>query len=256
MIVGVVLAAGYGRLTATNGPKVLAPVGGVPMVQRLVEHLMQDLPHVVVVANGYTYEPLRELFQKDETRVHIVLQPWRCGTAGATAYALACASVFDPSHLIVVNGDTPLLSKTTMGRLLGSIRTHPHFPVHVTTVEVTPEIAVHVERYGRVRRMDGIGIVNITEFLDANCQTQALPTRNVGFYGIRVDFFSQHVCGLRENRRNHGPAEYYLPEILREIKLHERIGEVRVENALEALGVNSDEDYERVNRIAVELSKT
>lgn len=246
MIAGVVLAGGFGRLTATNAPKVLAPIGGKPMVRRLVDDLMRSLPHVVVVTNGYTYEPIRALFASEERRVHVILQPWRCGTAGATAYALACISTFDPSHLIIANGDMPLLSRETMRRLLGSIRSHPHFPAHVTTVEVAPEIAEHVERYGRVRRMDGIGIVNIVEFENADGPTRGLPTRNVGLYGLRVDFLLKHLCGLREHTRNHGPAEYYLPEVLREVTVDERIGEIRVLHVLEALGVNSDADYDRV----------
>lgn len=256
MIIGVVLAAGYGRLKKTNEPKILALIGGVAMVSLLVNGLMQNLPHVVVVANGYTYDPLRELFGRDEKRVHVVLQPWRGGTAGATAYALACVSVFDPSHLIVANGDMPLLSHTTMKRMLGAIRTHPERWMHVTTVEAVGRIAPHVERYGRVRKRDGIGIVNITEFMDADGPTRALPTRNVGLYGLRVDFLLQRLCGLREHLGKHGPPEYYLPELLREIDLHQRVGEIRVANPLETLGVNSDEDYERVCAAYKILSKT
>lgn len=253
MIAGVVLAGGFGRLTATNAPKVLAPIGGRPMVRRLVDDLMRSLPHVVVVTNGYTYEPIRALFASEERRIHVILQPWRCGTAGATAYALACASTFNPSHLIVVNGDMPLLSQVTLERLLDSIQSHPDFPAHVTTVEVTAMIESHVERYGRVRRMDGVGIVNITEFADADGPTRALPTRNVGLYGLRVDFLLRHLCGLREHTRNHGPAEYYLPEVLREAELDERVGEVQVANPLEALGVNSDADYDRVCQAYTQL---
>lgn len=106
----VVLAGGQGRRirSVTQGPKCLLPVGGIPVLDRVVEWLL-GWPAVegVWVAAGYQGEQVARHVARRYPggRVRVEVEPEPVGTAGALARLRDRVT----APVVVVNGDTLLV---------------------------------------------------------------------------------------------------------------------------------------------------
>ena len=104
----VVLAGGLGtrlRAAVSDVPKPMAPVGGRPFLERLLDYWIGQGVRRAVLAVGYMYDTIRRHFG-DEYRgcaIAYSIENHPLGTGGALIQALPL--VQDPTFL-VLNGDT------------------------------------------------------------------------------------------------------------------------------------------------------
>src|SRR5579871_2463992 len=130
-LAALVLAAGKGTRMRSRLPKVLHPLAGHPLLEHVLlaldglAHEMASsvsdeasnaaIPIVVVVSQDSA--AIRAAF---EGRCHFAIQAEQSGTADAV---LAAQSTFQslapqPSHVLIISGDTPLVTTQTLTALL------------------------------------------------------------------------------------------------------------------------------------------
>ncbi len=103
-----ILCGGLGtrfRAVTTDIPKVLAPVGGIPILDRIIDFFSQSGYRRVILCTGYMSDAVRKHYHGSPYASSIVIseEPEPRGTAGAVKYAEAHITT-DP--FFVVNGDS------------------------------------------------------------------------------------------------------------------------------------------------------
>ena len=120
-LAGVVMAAGEGRRMRSRIPKPLHRVCGKEMVRYPVELLKAaGAERVVVVVSPENQDAIQAVLGDS---VEYAAQPERDGTAGALA---CCAPLLEgqAERLLVIGGDTPLVSAKSAARLLDKHTAH------------------------------------------------------------------------------------------------------------------------------------
>jgi bifunctional UDP-N-acetylglucosamine pyrophosphorylase/glucosamine-1-phosphate N-acetyltransferase len=216
-------------------PKVLHPVAGRPMLQHVLDvaRALGAAETVVVISPDAVQ--VRELL----SGVAIVEQAERLGTGHAALQARdGLAGRVD--RVLVVHGDMPLLRAETGQRLLDAL---DGATLALSTAELDDPTG-----YGRVVR-DGsdFGVTRIVEEHDANPATRQI--REVWFSAMAAEapWLWEQLPRLRAQPN----GEYYLTELV-ELALGEGrpVAAVKTDEPSEAIGVNSQAQLARVNRLA------
>ena len=119
--VGVVMAAGEGRRMRSRIPKPLHPICGKAMVQYPVELLLDaGATRVVVVVSPGNSQAIQAHLGDS---VDYAIQQRADGTGGAVS---ACWPLLaqEPGRVVVIGGDTPLVSRESLTALFGVHETH------------------------------------------------------------------------------------------------------------------------------------
>ncbi|MDF2745187.1 MAG: glmU, partial [Actinomycetia bacterium] len=199
----VVLAAGEGKRFRSALPKPLHPVAGRPLLWHVLAAaapLKADRT-VVVVGNGADQVTAAvEGFELGP--VDFAVQADQRGTGDALATALPLLD--GDGDVMVLSGDTPLVSTALLERLLEAHRSARATATLVTCVLDDPT------GYGRVLR-DGAGAVTgVVEERDASPDQRRLREVSAGLYVFR----RPALDGLAELRPDNDQGEYYLPDLV------------------------------------------
>src|SRR5687768_14156538 len=112
----VVLAAGKGTRMKSDLPKVLVPVCGRPMIDYVVDVLLDCGLDQVLVVVGYRHELVREALA-GRPRVAFVEQTQQLGTGHAVMMCRPQLERHDGA-VLVVTGDSPLIQRDSVAKLL------------------------------------------------------------------------------------------------------------------------------------------
>ena len=234
----VVLAAGQGTRMKSNLPKVLHPIAGRPMIERVLETANALDPNTITLIVGHKAEAVRDQLGKTQN-IGFALQEPQLGTAHALQQVepqLAGRS----GSLILLSGDVPLLSPNTLKRLL---ETHRGSGAAATVVTAT------VDRpygYGRIVRTRG-RITRIVEERDASPTHRQIKEINSGIYAFDLAPLFDALRGIASQNAQ---GEFYLTDLIaiyRRRKL--RVETLLVENAQEIRGINSRSELAEVSRL-------
>jgi bifunctional UDP-N-acetylglucosamine pyrophosphorylase/glucosamine-1-phosphate N-acetyltransferase len=234
----VVLAAGKSTRFKSEKPKLLHQLCGKPLICHLLDRLTAlDVGRIIVVL-GYGSESLREVLS--DYPVDYVLQEKQLGTGHATMCTAPALKDLDGS-VLVLYGDTPLISQDTLRRLYETRETEDADEV-LLTVD-TPE----PEGYGRiVRDREGMP-ARIVEEKDTSPEEKLIREINAGFVCFRISTLLQHLP-LLSNRNAAG--EYYLTDILALLRERgKKVLTVPAASVLETMGINSREELSRVESL-------
>ncbi|MCS7218658.1 MAG: bifunctional UDP-N-acetylglucosamine diphosphorylase/glucosamine-1-phosphate N-acetyltransferase GlmU [Thermus sp.] len=230
----VILAAGQGTRMRSRLPKVLHPLLGKPMLAYAVETALALNPAKLVVVVGHGKEKVLEALEGYP--VEVAFQEEQLGTAHALLQAEPFLRDF-PGPTLVTQGDTPLLSPSTLGGLLE--RVGEGAGMALLTVELSDPTG-----YGRILRQ-GEEVLGSVEEKDATPEVRAIREVNAGAYAFDPFLFR----ALKEVRNENAAREYYLPDLIAIYRAHgKRVAAVRGA-AEEALGVNTREELARVEGI-------
>ncbi|MBF0129865.1 MAG: bifunctional UDP-N-acetylglucosamine diphosphorylase/glucosamine-1-phosphate N-acetyltransferase GlmU [Alphaproteobacteria bacterium] len=234
----VVLAAGMGTRMRSALPKVLHPVAGRPMLRALLDTVEDLAPERVVVVVGPGMEAVGRAAAPHATAI----QEQRLGTGHAVGCAGAALGGFD-GDVLVLYGDTPLVTRKTLDRMLEARRKAPE-PV-VVVLGFRPR---DPGEYGRLLTDPATGEVTaIVEHGEATPEQRAVGLCNSGV--MVVD--GARLFGLIDRLgADNAKGEYFLTDI---VALARRDGGrcVFVEGTEEELiGVNSRKDLARAEAIA------
>jgi bifunctional UDP-N-acetylglucosamine pyrophosphorylase/glucosamine-1-phosphate N-acetyltransferase len=199
----VVLAAGEGKRFRSALPKPLHPVAGRPLLWHVLAAaapLKADRT-VVVVGNGadQVTEAVREF---DLGQVEFATQASQRGTGDALAAAVGLLT--DAGDVLVLSGDTPLVSTALLERLLD---THRAARATATVATCTFEDPTG---YGRILRDDHGEVTGVVEERDATPGQRTLREGSAGMYV----FTRPALDHLAELRPDNDQGEYYLPDLV------------------------------------------
>ena len=234
----VILAAGQGTRMKSQTPKVLHPVAGRPMLERVLQTAASLDPATVTLIVGHRAEAIRQhLAARNDLR--FALQEPQLGTAHALQQAEP-ALKGQSGTLILLSGDVPLLTVTTLQRLL---ETHRGANAAATVVTAT------VDRpygYGRIVRKDG-RIARIVEERDASQAERQIKEINSGIYAFDLEPLWEALRGIASQNAQ---GEFYLTDLIaiyRRRKLP--VETLHIDNPAEIRGINSRTELAEVSRL-------
>jgi bifunctional UDP-N-acetylglucosamine pyrophosphorylase / glucosamine-1-phosphate N-acetyltransferase len=194
----VILAAGKGTRMRSSLPKVLHPVAGRPMVSHVIETAHQLGADAIHLVYGHGGELLQQ--RLDDASVQWVLQAEQLGTGHAVAQATP--TIPDEAQVLVLYGDTPLITSATLQKLLA---VQPVGGIGLLTVTLANPTG-----YGRIVREQG-EVVGIIEQKDANAEQLAITEVNTGVLVAPANKLKQWLAAL--NCQN-AQGEYYLTDVI------------------------------------------
>lgn len=225
----IILAAGAGTRMASDRPKVLHEVAGAPLLAHALMSGAALNPDHVVVVTGHGGQAVAELATRWRPDVITVEQSERLGTGHAVLQARDALSEAT-GDVVVLYGDTPFISGSTLTAMRKSRKTHD--------VVVLGFEARDPARYGRLVTK-GDSLERIVEWKDATPEERSIKLCNSGI--IMAD--CNQIFDLLDAVGNDNAAgEYYLtdvPAIARDRGLS--AGFVTCDEA-ETLGINSRAD--------------
>ncbi len=225
-----ILAAGEGTRMHSPLPKVLHAVDGRPMLSWVLDAARAAgvARHVVVVGFGAS-EVEAAVAAPD---VAFVLQRERLGTGHAVMEARPHLDGF-AGTLLVLAGDTPLLTAETLRALLAA---HRERGASATILSARfPDPA----GYGRIVRGADGRVLRIVEELDATEAEYAITEINTGTYAFRAPDLLRALGGLRADNAK---GEYYLTDTIGIlIGDGRRVDALVAEDHRETIGVNTRE---------------
>ena len=233
----IILAAGEGTRMKSEMQKVLHSLCGDTILKRILKTVKSLLPERVIFIIGYQKEEVKEEVKGEG--VEFVEQKELLGTGHALLQAEKALDGFS-GNILVLCGDTPLLSKETLRKLLLAHKTNDWSATILSASFDNPS------GYGRIKRKEG-GIGKIVEELDASEEERKIREINSGVYLFKKeDLFPS----LRQIRRNNKKGEYYLTDAIRIlIEGGKRVNSYQTEYPEEVLGINTLEDLEKAKQI-------
>ncbi|NCF10571.1 MAG: UDP-N-acetylglucosamine diphosphorylase/glucosamine-1-phosphate N-acetyltransferase [Gammaproteobacteria bacterium] len=195
----VILAAGQGTRMRSDLPKVLQPLAGRPLLAHVLGAARELEPVGLHVVYGHGGEQVPEALAADD--VDWVLQAEQLGTGHAVAQALP--GIADSDTVLVLYGDVPLISATTLAGLLS---TADGGGLALLTVQLDDPTG-----YGRIVR-DGDGhVLRIVEEKDASDAERLLTEVNTGILAAPA---AQLRGWLERVDRDNSQGEYYLTDVV------------------------------------------
>src|SRR5690348_5928773 len=207
----VILAAGLGTRMKSRKAKVLHRAGG----KTLVEHVVATARHLapaerIFVVIGHQAAEVREILAGQGVR--FIEQREQKGTGHALLVGRDALSSLD-GHLVILNGDGPLLRAETLRALIAQADSGGAAGVLLTAVMEEPS------GYGRVIRGARGHVASIVEHKAATTEQLTVREVNMGFYCFRADRFWK-LSG--EIQPNNAAREYYLTDM---VEILNRAGE-------------------------------
>ncbi len=224
MVAVAILAAGKGTRMKSSLPKVLHPLGGKSLVERVIDccELVQPSRYLVIV--GYQAEKVKEALQHKPT-IEFVEQTEQLGTGHAIQQLIPYLQDFS-GDLLVLNGDVPLLRPKTLENLL-QLHTNNANAATILTAQLP-----HPKGYGRIFCDHNNLVTQIVEDRDCNDAQRQNKRVNGGIYCFNWSKLAEILPKLTSNNDQN---EYYLTDVVNYLS---PVMAVDVEDYLEITGIN------------------
>jgi len=225
-----ILAAGKGTRLKSKQPKVLHPIGGLP----LLAHVIRAASAVVAGSDiyciiGHEAERVREAVSG--YGVGFVEQREQHGTGHAMMQCRQALAAYDA--VLVLSGDVPLIRPETIARLRDFHLAHQAAMTILTAEPLDPF------GYGRILRSSA-GSDEVAAIVEQKSLTDAqteIPEVNSGIYAFQVKTLFRYIDQLSTDNPHH---EFYLTDLAGILR---RAGEsvlgLKAADASEVLGVNT-----------------
>ncbi len=236
-VTAVILAAGEGKRMRSDRAKVLHSLAGMPILSYVVE-VVEKLAKPIVAVIGHQAEEVKRLLK--DRPVRTVMQPKQLGTAHAVLKAQASLShVRVP--VLILNGDTPLLTRPTLERL---IEFHHQRGAHLTllTARLSDPFG-----YGRIIRNSEGQIRRVVEESEATLYEKKIQEINTGIYLAEKAMLFELLKTVQPNNRQ---KEYYLTDMVEAaVKQGYRVESLEASDPQEVLGINTRLDLAQAEKI-------
>jgi bifunctional UDP-N-acetylglucosamine pyrophosphorylase/glucosamine-1-phosphate N-acetyltransferase/UDP-N-acetylglucosamine pyrophosphorylase len=239
----VVLAAGKGTRMKSDLPKVLVPVCGRPMIDYVLDVLLESGLDRVLVVVGYRQDLVREALAGRE-RVAFVEQTEQRGTGHAVMMCRPQLEGHDGA-VLVVTGDSPLIQRESVARLLAEFDCDRPACLLGTAHKEDPT------GLGRIVRDEQGEFLAIVEERDATPAQRQISEVNMSTYVFNGPDL---LDALEQVKADNRQREYYLtdcPGILR--RLGRSVRAMDVLKPIEALSINTVEELAVVEEVMRQL---
>jgi bifunctional UDP-N-acetylglucosamine pyrophosphorylase/glucosamine-1-phosphate N-acetyltransferase len=232
----VILAAGKGTRMKSELPKVLHPIAGQALIDRVLETAQTLRPSSVTLVVGHAAEKVRAHLA-DRPNIAFALQEPQLGT-GHALLQTAPRLQGQTGTLLLLSGDVPLLTAESLRALVATHRD--------TGAAATVLTAMH-ERpygYGRIVRTGG-RLTRIVEERDATPAQREIKEINAGIYAFAIEPLFD-ALGVISAKNAQG--EYYLPDLIAIYRRQKRgVETCTVARAVEIRGINSRTELAEVS---------
>ena len=170
----IILAAGRGTRMRSSLPKVLHTLADKPLLQHVIDTARALDPSQIHVVVGHGADSVQKTLSQQELKFHS--QKEQLGTGHAVGCALpACQR---DSVVLVLFGDVPLITASTLQALIGGAQRKPMM------------LAARLENprgYGRVLRDEAGGFLAVVEQADASESEALICEVNTGVLAAPAD---------------------------------------------------------------------
>ena len=201
MLAIAVLAAGKGTRMKSNLPKVLQPLAGATLVERVLASCAHLQPERQLLIVGHQAERVEQSLAH-RAGLDFVLQQPQNGTGHAVQQLLGPLAGFQ-GDLLVLNGDVPLLRPETLEQLLLRHRTSG------AAVSLLTARLANPSGYGRVFADDAGAVSGIIEHRDCS---EAQRQNNLVNAGIYCFNWPQLAAVLPQLSTDNDQGELYLTD--------------------------------------------
>ena len=219
----VILAAGQGKRMNSRLPKVLQPLAGRPLLRHVIDTAKATGAGNICVVYGHGGEQVQAAFEGEA--LEWALQAEQHGTGHAVMQAVPLLN--DADRVLILAGDVPLLTPTTLESLLSDCTRDD---LGVLTVDMADPSG-----YGRILR-DGDAVTGIVEHKDATEAQREIAEINTGVMCAPAERLKGWLDRL-DNDNSQG--EYYLTDIIA-MAVADGVGVhgVKAPDEEEVLGIN------------------
>ena len=230
----IILAAGAGSRMKSNQAKVLQRIGGMSMLQRVLQTTTK-LNSKSTVVLGHDKEGVLRHLQGIEGNISTAIQANQLGTADAVKSAMK--NTTSDETILVLYGDVPLVSEKSLQELID--KSENGFSILTTHLD-------DPFGYGRVITDTNNFATAIVEEKDASDDEKLI---NEIFTGILCINQKLLAAGLQEVTNNNAAKEFYLTDLVKIIYAKGiKIKPIRANND-EVRGANSKSELESLESI-------
>jgi bifunctional UDP-N-acetylglucosamine pyrophosphorylase/glucosamine-1-phosphate N-acetyltransferase len=223
----VVLAAGQGTRMKSELPKILHSLGGRPAL-----HYVLDLAHhIAQEAMTLVVSPALKDISTPFTHQTVVQHPAQ-GTGDAVKWALP--HLTKEGHTLILFGDTPLILKETIDRMVSLSHARPEMAVILLGMR-----PIDKQNYARLVLNEKGELEEVVEYKDATPAQHDIPLCNSGVMLVRSDLLEPLLNALTPQN---AAKEYYLTDV---VKIARRQGHpcgIVEGDFSEFIGINTRQD--------------
>ncbi|MCQ4925212.1 bifunctional UDP-N-acetylglucosamine diphosphorylase/glucosamine-1-phosphate N-acetyltransferase GlmU [Tissierella carlieri] len=231
MNISIILAAGEGTRMKSKLSKVLHKVCGKPILEYVIKASRGAGTEKNVVVVGHGGDMVKEYFKDDP--IVFKDQPIGEDVPYGTGFALmqAVDHIEDNSTVIILYGDTPLITELTINKLINYHKENEFQATVLTAILDNPT------GYGRIIREDAGDILKIVEEKDALDEEKKVKEINSGIYCFNGKLLKDALSKIDNNNAQN---EYYATDVIGILKKEGyRVGAYVIEDSIEIHGVNS-----------------
>ncbi|MDE3059975.1 MAG: bifunctional UDP-N-acetylglucosamine diphosphorylase/glucosamine-1-phosphate N-acetyltransferase GlmU [Pseudomonadota bacterium] len=223
----VVLAAGSGTRMKSSFPKVMHRLAGQPMIAHVLTTLNILEPERSVVVIAPSMDMVRDAALETMPDCKLALQDRQQGTGHAVGCAEAALSGY-AGTVLVLYGDTPLITESTLSRLLVAMQSADVAVLGMRIADPTG--------YGRLIVDSSGQLEEIVECKDASPEQKGITLCNSGVMAAK----GTHLFSLlKKIQPNNAAGEYYLTDIVEQADAQGLHCHVVEAEAGELAGINS-----------------
>lgn len=235
MVAVAILAAGRGTRMKSQLPKVLHPLGGRSLIERVIQSCLEINPIRRIVIIGYEGEKVKTALNNIPD-LEFVEQKEQLGTGHAIQQLIPHLEGFT-KDLLVLNGDVPLLRPQTIKNLIETHKRNKNSATLLTAYLPNPK------GYGRVFCNGQNIIQQIVEDRDCSAAQKQNNRINAGVYCFHWPDLAKILPNLKaENDQK----EYYLTDAVNALM---PVMAVDVEDYEEIIGINDRKQLAVVHQI-------
>jgi bifunctional UDP-N-acetylglucosamine pyrophosphorylase/glucosamine-1-phosphate N-acetyltransferase len=231
MITSVILAAGEGTRMKSKNPKVLHHICGKPILRYVIEASKKACADKNVVVVGHGGDQVMD--EINDQGISFVRQPIGEDVPYGTGFAVMQAKDYikDDSYVIILYGDTPLVTGETLSKFIQYHKNNKYDGTVLTAVFDDPT------DYGRIIRDEYGDIMKIVEEKDATEEEKKIREINSGIYCFNGKLLKY---ALEKIDNDNAQNEYYITDVIKVLKNEKKkVGAFRLDDPTEIAGINS-----------------
>ena len=197
----IILAAGQGTRINSNKPKVLHTIGGISLLERVIQIAQKLQPEKIFIVYGHGGAEIKH--QLSHCAVTWVEQKQQLGTGHAVMQVLPELNN-SKQKVLILYGDVPFITNETLNNLLNKVTADA---LGILTVKLSDPTG-----YGRIIRDENKNIKAIIEEKDADINQLTINEINTGIMATSVDNLFRLLPQLATDNAK---KEYYLTDIVK-----------------------------------------
>ena len=234
----IILAAGKGSRMNSDLPKVMHKVGGIPMLERVIENCFKVTKDLVLV---YSYH-IEQYLPSFKDRCKLVIQEEQLGTAHAVAVTEKLFN--NKANSSVIYGDNPLITSAIINEIFTHLENTNSAVVTLAFNHKQPH------QYGRIIVDLQGNFKKIIEAKFANEEEKAITLCNSGIMAFAPGILKKYLPECLKYDPNFPKKELYLTEIIEVCSnAGEKVSYYLSKDHERVIGVNTQVELEKANNI-------